>query len=659
MKIRDLLSVAAACVAFVSFGTPEKIIFDTDMYTDFDDVGALATLHALADAGECEILGTVACTRGAPSVGMVEIINAFYGRPNIPVGVNRELGLGPLGRSHVIYDIYADMVKARTDVVKHPSSETAPDANETYRKILAAQPDGSVTICSVGFTTNLRRLLETKGDSFSPLDGRALVAKKVKAWYAMACRYPDGYEYNSRKDGESSKIAFRDWPTPIYFLDWCYGVEVKCGVPVSKVGAAVNPVRDVFKRALAAYKETEKGHAAWDEVTVLAAVRGWERYFNTVRGTFDIVDEKGKNAWTPDPKGNHYVLTVKTPKAEVGKIVDELMARGPMDWIDGQNLPLEGKPFTDVKRFYDRMPASLECNTNVNKGVWGQCFNTAGECFRFTTDATRLRLQWSLIKGNLAMNHMPATGVSGIDVYGWTPESGWKFVKVGRPTQQTDNELVIDWPKGKPIMIYLPLYNGISSFKMGVAKGTKVAPLPPRASGVTKPVVFYGTSITHGGCASRPGMAWVNIAARKADVPAVNLGFSGSGKMEFDLAAVLARIDASCYVLDCLWNMHPNSVVTERFEPFVRELRRLRPDVPIICAEDCNTFHDTTEKGAIAKAVVDKLLAEGWKELYWLPNTEQMTRDTEEAVDGCHPNDWGMMHMGEGFARAIRKALKK
>ena len=657
MKIKCLLSAAAACAALLASGAPEKIIFDTDMYTDFDDVGALATLHALADAGECEILGTVACTRGAPSVGMVEIINAYYGRPDIPVGVNRELGIGPLGRSHAIYDIYLDMVKALPDVTKHPSSETAPDANEIYRKILAAQPDGSVTICSVGFTTNLRRLLETKGDAISPLDGRALVAKKVKAWYAMACRYPDGYEYNSKEDGESSKIAFRDWPTPIYFLDWCYGVEVKCGVPVSKVGTAVNPVRDVFKRALTAYKEAEKGHAAWDEVTVLAAVRGWQSYFGTVRGKFDIVDEKGKNAWTPDPKGNHYVLTVKTPKAEVGKIVDELMARGPMDWIDGKNLPLEGKPFTDVKRFYDRMPASLEGNKNVNGGVWSQCFHTSGECFRFTTDATRLHLQWSLIKSGLAMEHMPATGVSGIDVYGWTEGKGWVFVRNGRPHRQ-DNELVIDWPKGRPIMIYLPLYNGVSSFKMGVAKGTKVAPLPPRASGVTKPVVFYGTSITHGGCASRPGMAWVNIAARRADVPAVNLGFSGSGKMEFDLAAVVARIDASCYVLDCLWNMNAQ-MVRERFEPFVRELRRLRPGVPIVCAEDCNTFRDTTEKGAIAKAVVDKLLAEGWKDLSWLPNTEQMTRDTEEAVDGCHPNDWGMMHMGEGFARAILKALKK
>ena len=98
MNIKHLLSVSAASAALLlSFGAPEKIVFDTDMYTDFDDVGALATLHALADAGECEILGTIASTRGAPSVGMVEIINAYYGRPNIPVGVNRELGIGPLG----------------------------------------------------------------------------------------------------------------------------------------------------------------------------------------------------------------------------------------------------------------------------------------------------------------------------------------------------------------------------------------------------------------------------------------------------------------------------------------------------------------------------------------------------------------------------------
>ncbi|MBQ7191096.1 MAG: nucleoside hydrolase [Kiritimatiellae bacterium] len=654
--MKKWIALACACAASAVFSAPEKIIFDTDMYTDFDDVGALATLHALADAGECEILGTIASTRGAPSIGMVEIINDFYGRPNLPVGVNKELGVGPYTKPQKSYDIYLDMVKKHAAVVKHPTSDTAPDANETYRKILAAQPDNSVTICSVGFTTNMRRLLETKDDAVSPLSGKDLVAKKVKAWYAMACRFPEGSEYNSATDGESSKIAFRDWPTPVYFLDWSYGVEVKCGVPVSRKGEAVNPVRDAFKRALHDYNEVNKGHAAWDEVTVLAAVRGWQRYFNVERGKFAIVDEKGKNAWTKDPNGNHYVLTVKTPKVEVGKIVDELMARGPMDWIDGKDLPMEGKAFQDVKRFYDRMPASLEGNKNINGGVWSQCFHTTGESFRFSSDAPWMRLQWSLIGAGLSMNHMPATGMSGIDVYTWTEKDGWRYRVTGRPVSQYNNELTVWCAKGEPIQINLPLYNGISSFKMGVPKGTKISPLPPRKSGVTKPVVFYGTSITHGGCASRPGMSWVNIAGRKADVPIVNLGFSGSGRMEFDMVAYVARIDASCYVLDCLWNMGLDGVKAN-FEPFVRELRRLRPDVPIICAEDCNTFRDSTDKGAVAKAVVEKLQAEGWKNISFLPNTEQMTRDGEETVDACHPNDWGMMHMGDGFAKAIRKVL--
>lgn len=309
-----------------------KIIFDTDMYTDYDDVGAMAVLHALADAGECEILGTVVCTRGAPSLAMVEVINDFYGRASLPVGAPKGIGVGsqlePKVVDQAVYKIYADYAKSHP-AVRHPSSDTAPDANETYRRILAAQPDNSVTILSVGFLTNLRRLLETKGDAISPLDGKALVAKKVKVWYAMACRYKDGWEYNSGRDAESSKIVLRDWPTLVYFLDFNYGEAVKCGVPASQVTDAVNPIRDVFKRALPVYGEATRGHSAWDQVTVLAAVRGFDRYFGTERGWFSIANAKGNNHWEADPNGRHYMLTVKTPQAEVGRIVDELMARRP------------------------------------------------------------------------------------------------------------------------------------------------------------------------------------------------------------------------------------------------------------------------------------------------------------------------------------------
>ncbi|MGN0847848.1 MAG: nucleoside hydrolase [Kiritimatiellia bacterium] len=329
--VKSLVTASFVLVGAVLCADVPKIIFDTDMYTDFDDVGALAVLHTLADAGECEILGTVVSTRKSPSSGMVELINAYYGRGELPIGAPRGLGLGPDvdpgALKNPSYKIYAELVAAHREL-KFPTSDLVPDANEVYRRLLAAAPDASVTIVTVGFTTNLRRLLETKADAVSPLDGKALVARKVKAWYAMACKFPDGFEYNSGADGASSKIAFAEWPTPVYFLDYVYGVEVKCGVPVSRLADAVNPVRDVFKRALADYKEAASGHPSWDEVTVLAAVRGWRPHFGAERGRFEIVDAKGRNHWTRDEKGSHFVLTVKTPKAEVGRIVDELMARG-------------------------------------------------------------------------------------------------------------------------------------------------------------------------------------------------------------------------------------------------------------------------------------------------------------------------------------------
>lgn len=331
--MKTLTLFASLAITGLAFAGVPKVIFDSDMYTDFDDVGALAVLHSLADAGECEILGTISCTAGGSySTGMIELINRFYGRPDLPIAAPKTMGVNPEQDRHAFgnrtFKIYASMVKAHPEL-RYPTTATAPDANETYRRLLAAAPDGSVTIISVGFITNMRRLLETKGDAISPLDGRALVSKKVKAWYAMACRFPNGFEYNSGVDAASSTIAFREWPSPIYFLDWGYGVDVRCGVPASKLNAPANPVCEVFTRALRDYHEENRGHSAWDEVTVLAAVRGWQSHFGVERGRFDMVFPNGHNCWTKCADGSHHVLTVKTPKAEVGRIVDELIARGP------------------------------------------------------------------------------------------------------------------------------------------------------------------------------------------------------------------------------------------------------------------------------------------------------------------------------------------
>jgi len=325
-------------------------------------------------------------------------------------------------------------------------------------------------------------------------------------------------------------------------------------------------------------------------------------------------------------------------------------------WLDGATLPQEGRAWSDTATPYVRLPDHLA--GKVPGGVWGLSRQSSGICYRFRTDSRKIRIKWNLADRALAGHNMTGAGRSGVDVYGWDEKAGWRFVKGSRP-KQPFCEIEFDWQPGRPCLVYLPLYNIVTRFELGVLAGATVEPLPPRANGATKPVVCYGTSITHGGSASRPGLAWTAIAARLADVPFVDLGFAGSGRMEPEMVTALSEIDASLYVLDCLWNMSLKALEL-RFEPFVRELRRRRPSTPILCAEDCNTFRDRTEKGRFVERVIAKLKAEdpkGWANLHFISNLEQMARTSEETVDGCHPNDLGMMSMGQGFARRYREIL--
>ena len=333
-------------------------------------------------------------------------------------------------------------------------------------------------------------------------------------------------------------------------------------------------------------------------------------------------------------------------------------------WIDGRYLPLEGRAFNDTEAYYDRLPANV--TTNVNGGVRGMKHHTSGMLFRFVTDSKSLKLRWTPYNSGLSMDHMPSTGVSGIDVYRFDANKGkWLYVKTGRIWDaKKGGELNIGWTPGTPCLVNLPLYNGIRTFSLGVDQAATVAALGPRKSGVDKPVVFYGTSITHGGCCSRPGLGFVNWVGRDLDVPVVGLGFSGSGVMEFEMSEHLARIDASCYVLDCLWNMslkesqRPGRSVEANYEKFIRNLRAKRPGVPIVMAEHCNVYGNAKDdKDRFIKALFDKLVAEGWKNLVYLPNDEMYTGDYEGTVDGCHPNDLGLQSMKNAFGKAVKEAL--
>ena len=333
-------------------------------------------------------------------------------------------------------------------------------------------------------------------------------------------------------------------------------------------------------------------------------------------------------------------------------------ADGKIVWYDCKTLLVEGKGWAETKSFYDRLPAKAE--GKVPASVWNLSHHSAGLCVRFASDAQSIQVRWELsAKDSLGMPHMPATGVSGVDLYRREKSGKWCFVGNGRPSGAS-NRASFTVPAGQQqFLLYLPLYNGVTSVAIGIPKESALS-VPDAAAGTQrKPIVFYGTSITQGGCASRPGMAFTAIVGRRLILPVINLGFSGSGKMEGEMAELLAELDPSAYVLDCLWNMSEEQVST-RIEPFVKVLRAARQETPIWLAEDCSVRNiSPTGKGKILRTIHRKLVGDGVKNVYLLSNEDMLGDDTEGTVDGCHPNDLGMMRQAEAFLRALSPVLAK
>lgn len=323
-------------------------------------------------------------------------------------------------------------------------------------------------------------------------------------------------------------------------------------------------------------------------------------------------------------------------------------------WTDAKQLTIEGKGWTDTALFYDRLPAKAQ--GVVRDPVWELSRDSAGYSVHFLADTPTVHVKWDLLKPNLAMEHMPATGVSGVDLYARRTGGNWQYVSTGRPSKQVGNEAVFYTSGWNEFMVNLPLYNGVTSVSIGVPQGKSLKPLAaPRG----KPVVFYGTSITQGGCASRPGMCYSAIVGRKLDVPVINLGFSGNGQSEPEVADLLAELDPAVYVLDPLWNMGPD-MVKERIAPLVRKLRAAHPDTPILLVEDC-TIHNNipTGKGKLLREIFAALQAEGVKGLSFVSAEGMMGPDDEGTVDGCHPTDLGFMYQAEVFVKALKPILGK
>jgi len=332
-------------------------------------------------------------------------------------------------------------------------------------------------------------------------------------------------------------------------------------------------------------------------------------------------------------------------------------------WYNAQDLGVEGRGWNDTKAFYDRLPAKAE--GVVRSQVWNLGRDSAGMNVRFFADTPSIAVRWKLTSPSLSMPHMAATGKSGVDLYGRLPNGTWRWIAVGKASDQNNNAtLANELPPGRrEYRVYLPLYNGVSSVEIGLPVDAKIE----RVEEKRKPIVFYGTSIMQGACASRTGMAQSSIIGRRLDWPVINLGFSGNAKMEIEVARLLAELDPVVYVLDALPNCGA-AEVKERTEPLVLEIRKAHPETPIIMVED-RTYADSVwsatklDRNVTSrreyKAAYERLLKAGVKGLTYVYGGQLLDENGEDTVDSSHPTDLGFDRYADIMTPIIKAVLPK
>ncbi|MDH7459876.1 SGNH/GDSL hydrolase family protein [Chitinophagaceae bacterium 26-R-25] len=329
---------------------------------------------------------------------------------------------------------------------------------------------------------------------------------------------------------------------------------------------------------------------------------------------------------------------------------------------DGFSLRLIGQAFPLRNSFY-RIDTAL--HQDFSPGIKKLLTHSAGLALSFKTNSPRIAAKWCVANPKPYSNNMTAIVNKGLDLY-IKRDSVWEFAGVGRPDALCNEFVMVkDMAEGeKECLLYLPTYDEVKSLSVGIDSGYQIS------SGdnpfAKKRVVIYGSSITQGASASRPGMAYPARLSRDLGIDCINLGLSGSGKMEKEVADMVASIEADAFVLDCFANPSPEQI-TERTAYTVKTIRARHPDAPIILIQsivrengnfDLGVKKYVQRQNENALKEYQKLLKEGIKNLYLIPGDNLLGKDHEGTTDGTHPNDIGFDRMLQVIKPEIMRIVK-
>tara|TARA_B110000881_G_scaffold175118_1_gene159756 strand:- start:6 stop:1103 length:1098 start_codon:yes stop_codon:yes gene_type:complete len=314
---------------------------------------------------------------------------------------------------------------------------------------------------------------------------------------------------------------------------------------------------------------------------------------------------------------------------------------------------LEGTVIPDSlkENRYDRLPFSYK--NIVRDSLWELSKASAGMSIRFFSNSKSISVKWTLLN-DFKMNHMAETGIKGVDLY-FKNKDNWQYLNTGRPEGIKNESSLIDnmSTEMREFKIFLPLYDGISNIEVGIDSKSIIE--KPVRNG-NKPIIFYGTSITQGGCASRPGMAHTNIISRKLNIDCINFGFSGNGRMEQSIAKLISDLDPLFYVIECMPNMINAENITNKTIPLVNTIRDKNPETPIILVENFISEPSVLDKkgkewiekmNRALKNEYEKMIENGYNNLFYVNSKNATGNDHEATVDGVHFTDLGFLRYAD------------